>query len=262
MTFSQDFTHWSYGGVDFQTLGIRVRTMTGAFALPPLRGNDIPSAYATGQRWLPKVHDERTITLEMLIPQQGQFANSPDDWPGIQATLDTLAQLFGQYFQGDLIEYLPDSTSRTALAQVNAWAPASVDVGGYMYIGTVTFMLADPYFYMDEVTLTGLNSSGPSTLTHPGTVRGNNMVIVFTSATDPVLTNTTNGDTLTISPLPGGGVTVDCENWTCGTYEGDNSQINLVAHTGDFAFFVLEPGANVLTVSSGDVAITFQPPCL
>ena len=133
---------WSFRGQIINGPNVRVRKMTGPFGLPPVRGDDFLTMGRTGQQFVPKKHDSRRISLEIIVR----------DVPiGVtQGIFDNLALLFADRTQGPLANIL-DSGTRTGQAECVGWLPGDMSVGGLTHVGVADFQLADPWLYGPQV---------------------------------------------------------------------------------------------------------------
>lgn len=258
---------WSFRGTPLNRPDLRVRQMTGPHGVPPLRGQDFLTMGAVGQLWVPKIADSRRIGLELLLTDVYRAGQ-------IQALLDELGALFADRSQGALTHYHPDGTVRTAMAEVVDWAPADSNAHiGAMYLGTVDFLLSDPWFYTASQTVTAAVPSSPTTfsLDNPGTAypcgpQGTLTVDYTGPIANPVLTNNANGLTLTVNVTVAAGthLVVDCVAYTA--LNASANAIASVLHSGAPQFMVLQPGANSLTVTGTGMtgatacAVTWTPP--
>jgi Siphovirus-type tail component, C-terminal domain len=253
---------------------LRIRTLGNLYSVPPLKGEDVVIASYPGEFWLPKQQTARRITLEHLVFDQQGVGSV------VYNTLQELAQAYGIANQGTLVHYRPDGTVVSASAQVNGWTSARSDLGpftpvqqgptGIWYLAVVPFNLADPYFYGDTVTVGPTDISGGSgsqTLTHPGTVRGWKATFTWDGpCTNPTVTNSTNSWSLEVATTVASGkqLIVDCSAWTA--LNDGTSVIANVTHSGGFPFFMVEPGANALTISASgtssgaQLTTAFSPP--
>lgn len=258
---------WSFRGFPLNRSDIRVRAMTGPLSVPPSRGSDFLTMGTTGQLWVRKIADSRRIGLELLLT--GVYR--PDS---ISAYLDSLAVLFADRSQGQLVHYHPDGSIRTALAEVADWSPADSKSNiGALYVGIADFLLTDPWFYTPAVVVTGSIPTSGSTLAvaNPGTAypcgpQGTLTLDLLGPVVDPVITNAANGVSVTVNVTVASGkhLIIDCAKWTA-LNDGVNA-IGSVQHSGALPFMVLQPGSNVLTVTGTGITgataltVTFTPP--
>lgn len=258
---------WSFRGYPLNRTDMRVREMTGALGVPPSRGKDFLTMGHTGQLFVKKIADSRRIGLELLLT--GVY--NPD---AIRTYLDSLANLFADRSQGTLTHFHPDGTIRSAQAEVADWLPADSKAHiGALYLGVADFLLADPWFYTPSVVATGSIPTSGSTLTvtNPGTAypcgpQGTLTLDLLGPITNPVIANGANGVSVTVNVVVAAGthLVIDCVAFTA-LNNGVNA-IGSVQHSGALPFMVLQPGANILTVTgtgtTGATAltVTFTPP--
>lgn len=115
----------------------------------------------------------------------------------------------------------------------------------------VEFMLLDGVWYGPEADVFAL-AAGTDTLTMEGDTRTHRMTITFNSGASPVLTNLTNGSSVTYAGTPAG-ATIDVS-----TMQVTGGDASLFSWTRRLPFR-LEPGPNLLSLSSGSVVITPTP---
>ena len=133
---------WAFRGFNLNQPGARVRDMTGEFSLPPLRGSDFLTMGRTGQLFVPKLHDERRISLEIVV-----YEDSFRGVGGAQGFFDQLATLFANRTQGALTYTDLTGYTRTGQAECVGWTPADQSVVGLVFKGVADFLLADPWLY-------------------------------------------------------------------------------------------------------------------
>ena len=137
---------WSFRGVPLNQVGARVTDLTGPFALPPLRGDNFLTYGRTGQLFVPKLHDERRISLEITAYEDGVRGT------GAQWFFDQLATLFANRAQGALQYTNIAGYTRTGQAECVGWTPKDVSNVGLVFKGIADFLLADPWLYGATVT--------------------------------------------------------------------------------------------------------------
>jgi len=240
---------WSFRGHPLNRTNLRVRQMTGAHTLPPLRGADFLTMGHVGQLYVPKIADSRRIGLELLLTDEGAGL--------IPGLLDEFGLLFADRSQGALVHNHPDGSVRTALAEVVSWLPADSKANiGALYVGIADFQLADPWFYTPAVAVTAAIPSSPTTfaLTNPGTVypcgpQGTLLIDFLGPIANPVLTNNSNGVSVICNMTVAAGkhLVIDVVAYTA--LNDSANAIASILHSGAPAFMVLQPGANSLTVT-------------
>jgi hypothetical protein len=256
-----NYSHWEFNGFDFSSVGVIVRTPVGPGQVPPLRGTDLPYAGIPGALAVPKVHDTRGVSLDLLLPTSRPEALG---WPGIAQMMDILATLFGDTQLHNLTYYgSQDNMPRTAQAYVAQWLPADNDVSGILYLGTVTFSLPDPYFYGPAIdAIYNFPSALSLAVQNPGVAPARKVQMYWTDAADVTVQNSSNGVGFAITS--GGtqtSITMDGVNWSAQV--AGVQDMGAISHQGDTAFLRLDPGLNMLQIGAdtygGTVEIVFQP---
>jgi hypothetical protein len=258
---------WGFRGALLNRSDLRVRQMTGVNAVPALRGKDFLTMNRTGQLWVRKVSDSRRIALELLLTDVYRGGE-------IQTLLDELATLFADRAQGALVHYHPDGTVRTAQAEVVDWMPADSKANiGALYLGVADFHLSDPWFYTPAVAVTASIPSSPTSFsfTNPGNAypcgpQGTLTLDLLGPISNPVITNTTNGVSVTINVVVAATkhLIIDVAAYTA-LNDGVNA-IGSVQHSGATDFMVLQPGLNTLSVTGTGmtgataITVTYTPP--
>ena len=134
---------WAFRGTAINAANVLVRDITGAFGLPPLRGDDWVAPGRTGRIFVPKKHDARDIQLEIIVR---------DVPAGVTpAIFDQIAEWATNRSQGDLTNTLV-SGARTGQAECTQWLPKDMGVGGTHFMGIATFHLTDPWLKGPTVT--------------------------------------------------------------------------------------------------------------
>jgi hypothetical protein len=117
----------------------------------------------------------------------------------------------------------------------------------------LSFSILDGKWHGPAVTI----GAGTSSIT--GDVRTRRMLVTVSAGTSPVVTNTTNGSTFTISGSTSTPVVVDVEALSASA-SGVDCSGRLSWNTGSFDYpLQLEPGSNTLTISSGTLSVAYQP---
>lgn len=254
---------WYFAGISLQNDTLRVQTVDGYQAVPPMRGSGFVRSAIPGEMFRGKIHGARVLGLGLTL-----FSRAvPPDPLLIHTNLDMLSKAFNTQYQTEqsLTQYHPDGTVRTAQAHCVGWNPKSTeDNTGAVYKGVAEFLMSDPYFYVPQIGVSGQAASTSFSITHPGTVRTHHVYVTFhgpSGLTDPTITNNTNGTTFGLYGTWAGNHTafIDCKAFSA-VVDGGNV-IGTLTHAGDFPFLVLEPGVNNLTVSAGfsTVDVAFDP---
>lgn len=265
---------WTFGGVELSTYATLIRQITGADAMPPLRGEDAPYSGLPGRLALPKVEDSRRIALALYV--------APTDADGVlvaptgkrqtRINLDALKLVLARrHVRAPLVRHMPDGSTRSALAECVAIDGFEDRFGGELIGLVADFLLADPYLYGADVPVVQAIAASPTdfVLTSPGNRRGHRLVVDFTGPiSNPRLSN------LTIDPAGthylellvavGAGLhaIVDVGRFVASN-NGANA-IGSVRHSGALPFLEIDPGANNLRVTAtapgGSVTFTYSPP--
>lgn len=257
---------WSFGGVELDTLGI-VTLVSDSLKLPEKRGNNLLIPFMAGRVWVEKEFEQRNMTLGLEVA-----AESIED---LETRMDTLKKFFGRRALGLLSQTLEDLSTRSCYAEytgdlsLTRISPVSVRMA-------LDFTMPEPFFRSNFLTSNEqtINASPKTyTLNNPGTAEERQAVITLTGPlSSPEITNTTNGVKVKYNAAIAGGhyVTIDIDAET-GEYTAvDDLSANVigsVTHEGDVALFVLDAGANSISVTdgmhtTGTVTIEFYAPWL
>lgn len=256
-------TFWEVDGVSLQTMAFNISTLGGDRASPPfLRGENLLVPAARGRRWMPKVVDQRVISLGMwvqgctedgLVPVgQSNRRQYDENWrklrtllwtPGREVTLTKRFWVAG--------------TLKTASAKAQ-FASGLVPFmnGPARATFTVDLALADPYFYGPDV-ITNL-TTGTQNVTLQGDDITNEIKIHVDGArTNVKVRNATlntdveyHGDVNTGAKLD-----IDVMKYSAiftpsGAGPVPVSVIGGIRHTGDVSWLSMRPGTNSVVVSS------------
>ena len=255
-------TYWDINGVPLQTYAYNISTWGGDLqAPPPLRGEDITIPYVPGKRFMPRVPDSRSMTLEMWVvgaDVDGKVPTSATMRAEFEKNLKMLRNLF--WNQGNPVtltkrwkEY-GSSTVLTASAKAiyaSGFAPAMN--GALRASFSVEFLLPDPFFYGAEQTINfSATATSNQTFTVPGDYETSRLTMQFNGArTNMRLTNTSRGIYVNVNNTLGAGssILVNPEAWTAVKDSSSNvvSQVTYVGHTN---WMSLSPGAQTLSLTS------------
>lgn len=254
--------YWDVNGVSLHQFGFSIATLGGSrYALPPLRGTDMLVAYRPGQVWRPKLADSRTITLQMWVEGRDPASGVTAADPHLQFMDSFMAirRLFWEPNGGQValtrrwretISGTPTVIAATAQAQIAGTMEPTM-MGNAAATFAVDLLLADPYFYGDEITQT---ISGSGTITNPGDDDAVAFGMSIDMAAGCTLTNTT--PTPHVSVTSASAVTLDLDSFSV----SPGSAAGGVTHTGARSWMGLQPGANAMTASGGSATIRFRPP--
>lgn len=274
-----EFWYWNGTALQDAYGAWNIATMGGSrFALPVLRGQNVPVPYRAGQAQRAKYPDSRTVTLTMWADGRG-FGGSGGSYPAADARLafnSNLQRLRAMFFtrdaggsvQGQLqrnwyfkVGSTPTLVTSTALAEIAGSMDLTMN-GRTDAAFSVDLLLADPYFYGALVTQ-GITTSGTVTNSGEG-VAGegwgsavNSFTVALSAAS--TVTNTTAGCSLTVTAGPSFPVTVDVLNQTV-TDNGGANAVQYFSHSGSRLWMALLPGANSITSSAGTAMFKFNTP--
>lgn len=255
---------WSFRGTDLDTLGF-VTLVSDSLMMPQKRGDNVLIPFRDGRVFVQKLFEQRSMSLGLEV--------SEDSISALEVKMDTVKALFGARSLGTLAQTLEDNSVRTALAEytgdlnLTRVTPVSVRM-------VLEFTLPDPFFRGDvQVSEVQTIDESPKTytITNTGTAVERNPKIILTGPLEnTVITNTTNGCVLTYTgsiPSPRV-VTIETVNGQfVATDDTSANVIGNVTHSGDAALFVVDSGANELSVvdseaTTGTVTVEFYPPYL
>jgi hypothetical protein len=259
MTIGAD--QYTFAGVDLFGEFIRTRTVTGQWQTPPLVGGGVKLLNVPGERFLKKIHGARKISLELLLLTDPDFIDPSTGAPDrltVYNNLDLLSGIFNiQFEENDLVWHHPDGIDRSAKAHGVGFNPADVSHIGELYVGTVDFLMSDPYFYRPVQTVND-GGTGAFSIDNPGTVRSHRLQFTIANPTNPTeIVNTSNGMTLTLSAAGALGF-IDVFTWVA-TVDSVN-KIGVLSHSGDIPFMQIDPDVNNFTITgAGSVTMTWYP---
>ncbi len=169
---------WSINGASLHEYGWNVTTVGGSrYDLPPRRGSNITLAKRPGQMHRDKMADARTIELIMwcqgVEPYTGEQTGYPllrwnDSWDYLRRMvwMPTGEEVFlarQWYLTVDRTKTLVQATGMAEIT--NSMAPTMT--GRFRADFTMQLLMADPYFYGAEQTIT-FNPGDTKTVTNPG----------------------------------------------------------------------------------------------
>ena len=254
---------WEFGGTVLDMVAnsgkYGVEEISSPHDLPTVRGENPKVPLREGSIHGTKIFDERVISLGMWV-----VGSSISDY---ESRIDTLKKLFGLRSRQTLKRTMGDGSVREAPAEV-------ADTLGFNRIGptagrfTVDFLIAEGFMRSNTLTDTGqINiSSSPHdfTLTNPGTAEDRSAIITFHGdLEDPKLTNLDNGIWVGIIGALTSGQSYDVD---VSEFSIDPSDYDVLQHSGDNYFMVLNPGDNNMRLETntmgGWIQIKFYAPFL
>lgn len=248
-------TYWDIDGVSLNTYAHNITTLGGGRTnTPPLRGENVTVPYRRGQLYLPKTADSRDITLAMWVAgrkSDGTF-ESYSVQEKFEYNLNILRQLMWKegsqvtltkrfYRGGSIIE-------ASAKAELTRGFAPDMDAPGYGHM-SLTFELADPFFYGDEVEVE--IEEGTETVTIDGDTFTNNIQLDLPA--DATLVNQTATPDIGIHTNVA--ATVDVYTKLVSGLSANG----LIETSGSSMWFVLFPGENDLLAVGGDATIRYRP---
>ncbi len=265
-------TYWAIDGVSLQTYAYNIETWGGDRQAPPsLRGDNLTIPFRTGQTFLPKVPDQRTMTLAMWVQgclPDGSAPKGIDQRAQFEANWYQLRALLWQpYRQFSLQKRVvyPDGTVHVATAQAQYAGGLNPTMSGTLRAEfTVDLILADPYFYCDPITQSIGTTTQFTVLGDARTTkinfslagpRTNPSVALSVAGADPLLTY---GGTIAQNDT----INLDVDN-AVATYRTStgvtSTRTGLVTNSNSFYWFYLDPGVNTVLSPSGSGTLAYQP---
>lgn len=254
-------TYWDVDGVSLQTYAKNIESLGPRLTPPPLRGENELIPFALGRRWVPKVVDSRVIPLAMWVRGYNDDGSRPSDQPRkFYENWEALVNLL--WTPGKQINltkrFYHAGILRTATAKaefVGGFEPKMIGRSGAKFV--VDLELADPYFYDAETQTFNLTN-------------GDQNITVFGNAKTYRIFATINGSrtnakiiSRTVEPdvqfeyyreVPTGDyASIDVQNFSVAhtTAVGpDFEGSGFIRHTGDAYWLALQPGVNVVNLSS------------
>jgi len=235
--------------------------------MPEKRGENIQVPFLDGRLLVEKEFEQRSMTLGLEVTRESIEA--------LEAAMDAVKTLFGRRSLGALAQTLENLSVRMAQAEytgdlnLSRISPVSARLA-------LDFTLPDPFFYSDTlVTDTHTIDASPKTytITNPGSADVRKPKITLTGPlSNPEINNLTNDVSVKYNGTITSGhyVVIDIDAET-GEYTAvtdlSANVIGNVTHEGSAALFVLDAGANNLSVTdgthtTGTVGIEFYPPYL
>lgn len=259
-------TTWTFGGTALTSFG-KVTLIDDYLTSPERRGKNVVIPYQDGTVFVQKYFDERKLSFGIAV-----VGTSASD---LETKADTMRALFGKRTQQTLAMTREDTTVRNALASVDGFMQVqrvSDKIARYV----VDFTLTSPFFRLSTAiadnTTTIDTDPKAMVFTNPGTVEERNPTIILTGPlSNTVITNSTNGHTLTYTGTIASPRVVTISTNSQGEYIATTdlgaNVIGNITHSGSAALMVINSGSNTLsiaddTATTGTVKITFNAPYL
>jgi phage-related protein len=255
---------WSFRGTALDSLGI-VTLVSDSMMMPNRRAENVLIPFQDGRIFVEKQFEQRSMTLGLEIIENSLV--------NLESKMDTVKALLGRRTLGTLAQTMDDLSVRTIEAEyagdlnLKRISPQGVRL-------LLEFIAPDPFFRSSTLfSDTHVIDASPKayTLTNPGTVDERNPKIVLTGPLSNVtITNITNGVSLTYTGTIASPRVVTIQKIGSDYAAADDLGANVIGnviHSGSAALFVLEQGANSLSVvdathTTGSVKIEFYPPYL
>lgn len=279
---------WSYedfraDGISLKNYGFGISLVGGLTGVPPRVGSNIPVAYRRGTKFRPKQFTEIKRSLTMWIdcrdPLTGLYPSDFKSRIGQRNdNISLISRIFGNVkkeigFERDVI---------VAGGATQTWTAKGEYVGDALLVNwndnsdeetnfNVDILFADPFWYEKDL-YTGPSvavGGGGVTVQNTGDVSATDMTVTFTATTtlvNPVLTNSTNGVslTLTTSISAGDSVVVDTKYPRVKRTSDSANLIGTVTNSGSRSFMEVERGSNTLTLAAtsgtGNAVLAYYPP--
>jgi hypothetical protein len=258
-------TTWTYGNTTLTTYG-KVTLINDYLSSPARRGNNMVIPFRHGNIFVKKFYDERIMTFGIAVTAASLTA--------LEAVFDAMRAKFAPLTEQVLQATMTDATVREANAIVNGAIQVEPITSTFAKV-VVEFSLARPFFRSNTAiasTIATIDADNHDLVVdNTGTIEERDPTIILTGPlNDVVITNTTNGLTLTwTGDLADAGHHVDISTNSTGEYiallDNSTNEIGNVTHTGDTALMVFNVGVNHLHIHSdvtttGTVEVTFKPP--
>lgn len=268
-------TNWSVNGVSLQTYAWNISSWGDKEIMPPTRGSNLLIPYATGQTWVSKVPDSRTITLAMWVTGANPDGSIPKGLARAQfeSNYTALRNLFWsirkQLTLSKLMIY-PDGSTKAVTAKAEYVGGLQPQMQGTTGAGfTVDLLLADPFFYGPEITQTVAPTTGMQIL---GDDRTENIVLTVKGPRNTLRVQAQQPDGTQVwfqynYNIPTGDTIVaDVRNFQIThTHNGASYQAaGRVNHgNSDPYWLYLTPGYNTVTASgssgNGSITLSYLP---
>lgn len=269
--------YWDVDGTTLNTLAFNIETLGGRWKSTPLRGDNVKVPNRPGSIWVPKVPDEKDLSLAMwvrgadvngLIPTaaSSKLAQFNENWRQLMKLFSVRTRLLAVTKRWYEVPVTPVLRTATAYCEYKGTMDPSM-FGRQLARFIVNLTVPDPYFYGTAIT--------PSIPVGAGTVVANTGDDIASSMTirfngplvNPILTNTSPnpdvwvkfGGTLSAGQY----VDLDTAEFTAIKSDGTNV-IGAISHSGAKRWMELLIGNNSFTLATdsgaGTVTLTLKPP--
>lgn len=149
---------WSIDDTVLNTYAFNIATIAGTEQLPPMRGDNVLVGQRPGRRWVPKVPDQRVISLAMwVIGAQKGGQLTQDQRARFRTNWEQLKALFGQpgvqmlarrryrLLDDDGVQYIHERHALVEIAGTMDLDAQGHTAGAFV----VDLLMADPFWYGD-----------------------------------------------------------------------------------------------------------------
>lgn len=257
-------TYWEADGESLHTYAHSIESLTGLMQPPSLRGNDGQVAYLPGDIWEEKVPESRILPLGMWVigSTMAEFQSNWNDLVRLLWTPGRQFDLTKRFYDGGLLRVA------TAKAEYSGgMSPSMIGQKGARCV--VDVKLADPYFYDDTPQVFNL-VDGDNTINIRGNSPTRNIIATINGARDNTIIRVKSpgvahqfqyNGSLAASDV----ATISSQDYTSMTSVGGAPAFDtelLVTHTGSRYWMILQPGDNVVNLTSdfgiGSVQLTVR----
>lgn len=238
-----------FDGTDIKSAGVRLlRAWETMLDTAPLRGEDLVVVDSDGEAAV----DERAFgayDLNLALTLRGATDAAFNDAHRALALMckigSTLTLTRRKVYGSGNEEHTAIARYVSGLGPQQMFAMVDADL-------TLVLRILSGVWYGSAVTI----GSGASTIA--GTARTRRMTITFTGGTNPTLTNSTTGDSVTWTGAVGG-TPVVITNETVTAMQGATNVTGALSHTRTFPM-TLQPGSNTLVLTGGgSVSVAYTP---
>lgn len=282
-------TFWDINGISLQTYAFNITTLGDDRMAPPsTRGDDITVPYVPGTKFIPKVANNRVITLGMWVigaDENGNIRNDENsrrtfdrNWRKLRNLLWNPRKQFTltKRFWIETAELVAAGVNVSGLPTDGSWSLYSASAKGSFAGGlspdmggpsraafTVDILLSDPYFYSAPVTVpfsmqTGGSNPGPTkTVTILGDERTTDIRFDLVGPLDAVRFSNLDEDPdlwiqYSTSIADGDEAYITVKNFRARHTEAalEYTSSGYVDHFGDQFWFYADPGLNTVAMTA------------
>lgn len=251
---------FKYASIALDGVAWGIEDVLDGLGIPETRGENTLVPFVTGRRFSKKRKDHKTLILGMYVSGKNPAnVNAAPTEAQLEINKDYLAKLFGKRGLFKLERIMPDASVREAWAEVIAdinFTTVSKTVSKF----TVEFSIPAGLFTAATAVTYTLSETA---LNHAGTAAQDSMTITMTGPlVNPRLENKTNGIWIQYLGTLAAEESLVIKTADYSVMKGDQNMIAAFRHGGDASWFILEPGANTLELTSegaGVVAIAYKP---